>query len=177
MQCTSVLRPLVCGWCSRYHLRQKTCKKCAVPECEIEDVVACLAPLMTQAPRAGHHVACPRTGTTQQQGQQQQEQQNGGPRPPCSISMKHTNTTRTHLHARTLTYTHAHARARAYARTHTQSCSHTHIHTHANVRTHKHAHTHIIIEATRWDKVFVEEGVGAAILSPKFEWPWSYRPF
>jgi len=52
VQCTNVLRPLVCGW---YQFRLKKCEKCAVPECDTEDVVAGqLTPSMTQAPRAGH---------------------------------------------------------------------------------------------------------------------------
>jgi len=35
VQCTSVLRPLVSA-----QFRRETCEKCAVPECEIEDVGA-----------------------------------------------------------------------------------------------------------------------------------------
>ena len=166
----------------RYYFKRETCEKCAVPEWEIEDVVAGrLAPLMTQALRAGHHVACPRTGTTQQQGQQELEQQNGGLRPPCSMSMKHTNTTRTHPHARTCTYTHMHIHTHAHARAHTHKHARTSMHTHAHTRnrthakacTHTHSHTHTLthLEANnKWYKVIIEERVGIASLSPKFEW-------
>jgi hypothetical protein len=154
----------------------ETCEKCAVPKCEIEDVVA----RRRTIDDTGSEGKIPRSVSKDRNNSAAGSAAARAAERGAQAAVQHeTHKHNMHASARTHSYihTHAHARARAYARTHTQSCSHTHIHTHANVRTHKHAHTHIIIEATRWDKVFVEEGVGAAILSPKFEWPWSYRPF
>ena len=41
------------------------------------------------------------------------------------------------------------------------------------MHTHKHTHTHTFGGHHRWDKVIIEERVGTASLSPKFERPGS----
>ena len=136
---------------------------------------------MTQAPRAGHHVACPRTGTIQQQ----QEQQNVGLRPPYSMSIKHTHTqhacirTHAHVHTHTCTcirmHTHARAHTHTHARTSVHMSAHTRKRTHAQSCTHTNTYTHTHI----WRPPLMGQGdferVGTASLRPKFEWPQSSR--